>query len=523
MVNISKIRKLSNQNIPGGTLMILSLILTAICIMTRTAKAEANFYIFAPGQSIVVRSGGIAGLQKTLAVTGQFQLSVDKNKGTASFDKVDAKLIDEAGTEYSQSFDELFNMTGLTTTVLGDDKIEFEGKTADGTESNVNLSMSFRYESAYLNGTITPPLDSADMYFYYIHAETSTKYAGGIGDPDDPYLIASVYHLMLLSENSDNYDKHVTLIADIDLSGYLFDRALIAPDTDDVNDGFQGIPFSGVFDGNGHTILNISIEGDSYLGLFGQVGPDYGATISNLSLEAVNVTGTGDFIGGLVGCNEGSITASHCTGTVTGNDIIGGLAGINLGEISACSSDVTVVGTLTVGGLSGLNFANPNRGRISTSCSAGIVSGERNIGGLVGVNQGQVGNCFSTASVSGAQNIGGLAGANTGQAVPNTPSPAGLIFRCYSTGTVDGNWLVGGLLGEQGLQASIESSFWDIETSGHTTSPYGTGKTTVEIQTSSTYLEAGWDFAGETENGIEDIWWILEGQDYPRLSWEAHD
>jgi hypothetical protein len=24
----------------------------------------------------------------------------------------------------------------------------------------------------------------------------------------------------------------------------------------------------------------------------------------------------------------------------------------------------------------------------------------------------------------------------------------------------------------------------------------------------------------ETENGIEDIWWILEGQDYPRLWWE---
>ncbi|MHC4593623.1 MAG: hypothetical protein ACYS19_01590 [Planctomycetota bacterium] len=24
----------------------------------------------------------------------------------------------------------------------------------------------------------------------------------------------------------------------------------------------------------------------------------------------------------------------------------------------------------------------------------------------------------------------------------------------------------------------------------------------------------------ETENGTEDIWWILEGQDYPQLTWE---
>jgi hypothetical protein len=26
---------------------------------------------------------------------------------------------------------------------------------------------------------------------------------------------------------------------------------------------------------------------------------------------------------------------------------------------------------------------------------------------------------------------------------------------------------------------------------------------------------------GETANGTEDIWWILEGKDYPRLWWEA--
>jgi hypothetical protein len=34
------------------------------------------------------------------------------------------------------------------------------------------------------------------------------------------------------------------------------------------------------------------------------------------------------------------------------------------------------------------------------------------------------------------------------------------------------------------------------------------------------FFDAGWDFTDETENGTEDIWWILEGQDYPRLWWE---
>ncbi|MHC4541577.1 MAG: hypothetical protein ACYTEK_25230 [Planctomycetota bacterium] len=32
--------------------------------------------------------------------------------------------------------------------------------------------------------------------------------------------------------------------------------------------------------------------------------------------------------------------------------------------------------------------------------------------------------------------------------------------------------------------------------------------------------EAGWDFLGETANDTDDIWWILEGKDYPRLWWE---
>jgi len=37
------------------------------------------------------------------------------------------------------------------------------------------------------------------------------------------------------------------------------------------------------------------------------------------------------------------------------------------------------------------------------------------------------------------------------------------------------------------------------------------------MQTARTFLEGAWDFVGETPNGTEDIWWILEGLDYPHL------
>jgi len=37
------------------------------------------------------------------------------------------------------------------------------------------------------------------------------------------------------------------------------------------------------------------------------------------------------------------------------------------------------------------------------------------------------------------------------------------------------------------------------------------------MQTAGTFLYAGWDFMEEIENGTDNIWWINEGQNYPRL------
>ncbi|MFB0525601.1 MAG: hypothetical protein ACETVZ_08655 [Phycisphaerae bacterium] len=48
----------------------------------------------------------------------------------------------------------------------------------------------------------------------------------------------------------------------------------------------------------------------------------------------------------------------------------------------------------------------------------------------------------------------------------------------------------------------------------------GIGLTPAKMQTASIFLDAGWDFVGETANGTEDIWWIDEGRDYPKQQWE---
>jgi hypothetical protein len=170
-----------------------------------------------------------------------------------------------------------------------------------------------------------------------------------------------------------------------------------------------------------------------------------------------------------------------------------------------------IVGANVVGKGDFVGILAGSNSSIVTNCySSGVVSGHNSVGGLVGSNEGIITDCYNTAAVLGNNSVGGLVGDNW-------------IFRitnCYSTGAVTGDDYVGGLVGNSDDE-NTNSSFWDIETSERSMSAVGIGKTTAEMQTASTFLEAGWDFVDEIENGTEDIWWIDEGRDYPRLWWEA--
>ena len=338
------------------------------------------------------------------------------------------------------------------------------------------------------------------------------KYSGGTGEPNDPYQIATAADLIALGETPEDYDKHFILTADIDLDPNLpgrkvFDKAVIAPDTNDKEDWFQGTPFTGVFDGKGHMISHLTIIGGGNLGLFGQL--TVGADVKDLVVVDVNITGSGECVGGLAGSNRGSILASYSTGTVSGNSWVGGLVGENyFGTVIQCRSTGEVNGADCVGGLVGWNSSWDEP--ISNCYSNASVSGGDHVGGLVGVNcYCTVIRCYSTGDVSGNDWVGGLMAVNN----------EGSVFECYSTGRVSGNDWVGGLVAFS--WGPVAGSFWDTQTSGQSTSGGGTAKTTAEMQTAKTFLDAGWDFAGETANGMEDIWWIDEGKDYPRLWWEA--
>ncbi len=387
----------------------------------------------------------------------------------------------------------------------------------------------------------------------------TVKYGGGSGTAQDPYQIATVADLIALGETAADYDKHFIVIADIDLGPKLpgrkvFDKAVIAPGLfywsrfSPYEVSRSGIPFAGVLDGNGHTIWHLTIKtGETVLaGLFGMLRGE----VRNLGVTDVNITGSGRPAGGLAADNEGTLIECYGSGAVSGTDHVGGLVGGNRGSVAQCHSMGTVNGDSYVGGLIGINGSWDTPGGSVTRCySTGVVSGRAELGGLVGENGGVVTECYSSGLVSGthnSRNLGGLVGQNwmgveivKSGSVKNSYSSAivegtdfvgglvgyngGSVTQCYSAGVVSGEGSLGGLVGCALSFFDFGTTyfcFWDAQKSGQAMSIGGTGKTTAEMQKASTFLNAGWDFAGEMKNGTKDIWWILEGQDYPRLSWE---
>jgi RHS repeat-associated protein len=296
----------------------------------------------------------------------------------------------------------------------------------------------------------------------------------------------------------------------------------------------------------------------------GLVGYNNGNGIISNCYSMDTVSGGSNYVGGLVGENDGSISNCYSsTGTVSGSGNVGGLVGYNSGSgssIENCSSTSQVSGNGQVGGLVGDNRSGSITNCYSSTGSVIGSSGSSNVGGLVGQNEssGSIENCFSTepvsgssgssnvgglvgnnnsssidesystGSVSGSSNVGGLVGYDSGSgsisncysstgAVSGSSNVGGLvgynngyILDCYSTGHVDGSSNVGGLVGYN--NNSVWDSFWDKQTSGKTTSAGGTGKTTAQMKMLSTFTAVDWDF-----DYSDYVWGIDNGQTYPYL------
>lgn len=254
---------------------------------------------------------------------------------------------------------------------------------------------------------------------YLFSFPAQAQYGGSTGEPNDPYLIYTAEQMNQIGLQEEDWDKHFTLMADIELSAYKGTsfNLIGSYDSDWVEKSFTG-----VFSGNGHVISGFTYHGDSsanafFVGLFRSVDR-VNAKIQDLRLIDPNVSGA-RYIGALVGrLHNGMI--SNCViegGRAVDSEgmEIGGIVGMNIqGILSNCRAEYCIVqGRSRVGGLIGTNEAT-----IQNCYSSGEISGNFMIGGQAGRNFGSILNTYSTCRVVGSgwmqDVIGGLTGLNRG-------------------------------------------------------------------------------------------------------------
>lgn len=245
-----------------------------------------------------------------------------------------------------------------------------------------------------------------------------SAFSGGSGTADAPYLISTVADLQKLATdvNGGNYysGKHFKLTKDIDMSS-VANFAMIGFYDGDYH------WFSGTFDGDGHTISNLTINktnDDCYVGLFGLST----GTIKNLTLKDANIAGYVK-VGGIVGNNFGGtvencfVTGGTVRGTGRNNVYASGIVSLNEGTVRNCSvTGVNISGGDYRGEASGIVSMNEQFGIIENCfVTNSTISGQGGVGGIVGSNQsgstqvGTVKNCLiADNTVTGGGDIYGI-------------------------------------------------------------------------------------------------------------------
>lgn len=157
--------------------------------------------------------------------------------------------------------------------------------------------------------------------------------------------------------------------------------------------------YSGTFDGNNKTVSGLYFNDNSTrIGLFGSSEAD--GNIKNVGVVDSYFKGN-DFVGGVCGRNDGTITNCYNAGNLTvieSSATIGGICGYNSGTVTNCYNTGTVTATgqvASVGGVCGCSIAP-----ISNCYNIGTVtatSSSTDISGICGYNYGPVTNCYYLA------------------------------------------------------------------------------------------------------------------------------
>ena len=346
-------------------------------------------------------------------------------------------------------------------------------------------------------------------------------------------------------------DAVVSLDADLDLTGVAWTPI-----------GNENHDFAGTFDGQGHTISNITIgtadepiTGDM-AGLFGVIE----GTLKNLFLNKIAVNANaGYYVGGLAAYAAGPIENCHVV-NLNMNAVAMGVGGLVGYETSANSIDgCSVSGEITaksgcrsVGGFTGSMGRNA---QITYSGADVMVTAPKergtNVGGFIGRGNGErasktsISNCYAKGNVTGGAYTGGFTGSMVGMDIKNcyatgnvteayaemasfagtnsaAPNDNGIARNCYTTGSVVGTSTnKGAFLNETATPRSeiVNCYYLDLDTNTTVATEYekATAKSLQEMQAQEfvTTLNAN----DATING----WIYKEGQTPPLCGAEPAD
>lgn len=355
---------------------------------------------------------------------------------------------------------------------------------------------------------------------------------------------------------------HYKLVADIDLENV--EWTVI---------GSTQTPFTGVFDGNGYKIKNLTIDSvnGTEVGLFGSSS----GTIKNLILEDVNINlgtiSSDSYVAALVATNKGTIDNVTSGGTVTIanhsatlTSYVAGVVSKNLGSLKDITNGVNVSGGTYTGGvcsydestdaniagsrlinngdvvglqIAGGVYAYSKQKTYSYMKNTGTVTAVNNSGGIVGVNTAAINRpvtfklCVNTGAIKSTDNNHNtsFAGGLTSEAYEVSVSDS------YNTGLITG-FDKGGLIGyNMGTgsytrvlnTASCQYGFANYMGSGSTiydsmdygTSNYARGYATV----TNSYHNKPSDFSFYKDTLFwSDTVWNFSGTTYPTLKWEIN-
>lgn len=194
------------------------------------------------------------------------------------------------------------------------------------------------------------------------------------------YELSTELHMLWFAKNFSSGEDSAVLMDNIDMK-----------DAQWTPIGTADKPFSGNFDGNGHTISGLNYSGE-YAGLFGYMN---NGTISNIKL-ADSSFANGTASGGICAVNNGG-TIENCAvdNVAVSGGTAGGICGQNSGTITDCFFSGNVSSDRKSGGICG-----SNSGTIKSTVSlyAGAAVGEN--------TNGSITNCLYNIDIAGRQKFG---------------------------------------------------------------------------------------------------------------------